>query len=267
LALYTTLASLSQTAASNVADGAVDAPSTIDQQTNLLASFIAQLRDGSGFTGIGQGRLIGLRVFTTSGTYTPTTGTTSIVVEVQGGGGAGGGAAVTGAAQCAAGSGGAAGGYAMKRITSSFSGVTMTVGAGGVGVAAGTGGSGGTTSFGALVSATGGSGATAGPALSNTATLPIIGARTGGAGSSGDLNITGGLGGYGLYAPSNTQVSGAGANSRFGFGGGPVSGDASGLAATGYGAAGSGGTVNFSNVTGAAGGSGSAGLIVVYEYA
>ena len=50
MALYTTLASLSQTAASNVADGAVDAPSTIDQQTNLLASFIAQLRDGANFT-------------------------------------------------------------------------------------------------------------------------------------------------------------------------------------------------------------------------
>lgn len=44
--LYSTLASLSQTAGSNAADGAVDAPSTIDQQLNLLASFIAQLRDG-----------------------------------------------------------------------------------------------------------------------------------------------------------------------------------------------------------------------------
>lgn len=54
MALYTTLASLSQTAASNAADGSVDAPSTIDQQTNLLASFIAQLRDGNGFaTGLG----------------------------------------------------------------------------------------------------------------------------------------------------------------------------------------------------------------------
>jgi hypothetical protein len=50
MALYSTLASLSQTAASNAADGSVDAPSTIDQQTNLLASFIAQLRDGKGFT-------------------------------------------------------------------------------------------------------------------------------------------------------------------------------------------------------------------------
>ena len=48
--LYSTLASLSQTAASNAADGAVDAPSTIDQQTNLLASFIAQIRDGNGST-------------------------------------------------------------------------------------------------------------------------------------------------------------------------------------------------------------------------
>jgi hypothetical protein len=50
MALYGTLASLSQTAASNAADGSVDAPSTIDQQTNLLASFIAQLRDGNGFS-------------------------------------------------------------------------------------------------------------------------------------------------------------------------------------------------------------------------
>lgn len=59
--LYVSLASLSQTAASNAADGSVDAPSTIDQQTNLLASFIAQLRDGNGFTtgagNVGQCRL------------------------------------------------------------------------------------------------------------------------------------------------------------------------------------------------------------------
>ena len=52
--LLTTLASLSQTPASNAADGSVDAPSTLDNQVNLLASFIAQLRDGNGFaTGAG----------------------------------------------------------------------------------------------------------------------------------------------------------------------------------------------------------------------
>ena len=54
MALFSTLASLSQTAASNAADGSVDAPATIDNQLNLLASFIAQLRDANGFTtGIG----------------------------------------------------------------------------------------------------------------------------------------------------------------------------------------------------------------------
>lgn len=48
--LYTTLAALSQTAASNPPDGTVDAPSTLDDQLRLLGSFVAQLRDGVGFT-------------------------------------------------------------------------------------------------------------------------------------------------------------------------------------------------------------------------
>jgi hypothetical protein len=49
LPLFTTLAALSQTAASNPPDGAVDPPSSIDDQMRLLGAFIAQLRDGSGF--------------------------------------------------------------------------------------------------------------------------------------------------------------------------------------------------------------------------
>lgn len=54
MALLGTLASLSQTAASNAADGSVDPPSTLDQQVNSLASYSAQLRDGNGFaTGVG----------------------------------------------------------------------------------------------------------------------------------------------------------------------------------------------------------------------
>lgn len=48
--LYTDIASLSQTPASNAADGTTDAPSTIDNNMNLLASFIARLRDGVNFT-------------------------------------------------------------------------------------------------------------------------------------------------------------------------------------------------------------------------
>jgi len=50
VALYTTLASLSQTASANAADGTSDPPSTIDNQLNLLASFLAQVRDGNGLT-------------------------------------------------------------------------------------------------------------------------------------------------------------------------------------------------------------------------
>jgi hypothetical protein len=46
MALFTTLAALSQTPGSNAPDGSVDAPSTIDDQMRSLASFIAIERDG-----------------------------------------------------------------------------------------------------------------------------------------------------------------------------------------------------------------------------
>lgn len=47
MALFTTLASLSQTASSNAPDGSTDAPSTIDDNLRLLGSFDALLRDGA----------------------------------------------------------------------------------------------------------------------------------------------------------------------------------------------------------------------------
>ena len=75
MSLYTTLASLSQTAASNVADGSVDAPSTIDQQTNLLASFIAQIRDGN-YTNVPPQTSVSL-IYTS---------TTSVTLQGDGGG-------------------------------------------------------------------------------------------------------------------------------------------------------------------------------------
>ena len=134
MALYTTLASLSQTAGSNAADGTVDAPSTIDNQTNLLASFIAQLRDGVGFTGNGRGRLINVQTISASGTYTPSAGTTSIVVEAVGGGGQGSGSASPAAGQVAVGGGGASGSFTKGIFTSGFTPtVSVTIGAGGAG--------------------------------------------------------------------------------------------------------------------------------------
>lgn len=50
MAVNTTLAGLSQTAASNGPDGSADPPSSLDDAIRYALSFIAQLRDGNGFT-------------------------------------------------------------------------------------------------------------------------------------------------------------------------------------------------------------------------
>ena len=117
-----------------------------------------------------------VKMYATSGTYTFTvpTAITSVRVRVWGGGG--GGASGAGANN----RGGGGGGFAMKTITGLTPGASITVTVGSQGLAntgdsAGT--SGGTSSFGAYVSATGGSGGT----NSNS---------TGGSGSSGDINYT-----------------------------------------------------------------------------
>ncbi|WP_325177643.1 hypothetical protein [Pantoea sp. 1B4] len=88
----------------------------------------------SGLTALTPGRLLNMQLFTASGTYTPTPGTKSIVVEVQGAGGGGGGIGGAGTNTVAVGNGGAGGGYAKSRLTSGFSGgIFITVGTGGPG--------------------------------------------------------------------------------------------------------------------------------------
>ena len=137
------------------------------------------------------GRLLGVQYFTSPGTstYTPTQGTNSVVAEVWGAGGSGGradGSTIGGA--------GAAGGYARERITTGFSGVTVTVGAGGPAQSSAntSGTNGGSSSFGALCSATGGG---AGPASANAFSGGSRGSiALGGSGTGGDLNLTGGNG-------------------------------------------------------------------------
>jgi hypothetical protein len=202
------------------------------------------------------GALLNIQYFTTAGTatYTPTSGTNFVVVEVIGGGGGGGGSTNSGTAA----SGGGAGGYARKKILTAFSGVTVTVGAGGTG---GTGsipttaGTGGTSSFGALVSATGGVGGICNGSGVN--------GGNGGSGSSGDLNLTGGGGGGSVFLSPNNYVSGYGGNTIFGGGGKGLSTVLNGIAGasnTGGGASGAFGTAT----GGQAGGSG---IVIVYEYA
>ena len=121
--------------------------------------------------GIGPGRLLGVKVFTTSGIYTPTPGTASVIVELLGGGGAGGGIP-TAAGAGTAGGGGGGGGYGRKRITSGFNGVTVTIGSGGTGVLNNVGGNGATSSFGALMTALGGTGGGVGSTTTSSA-IPV----------------------------------------------------------------------------------------------
>jgi hypothetical protein len=217
-----------------------------------------------------RGSLIGVQVFSTPGTatYTPTAGTNSVVAEVIGGGGGGGGCAATSGTQASGGSGGGAGGYACKRITSSFSGVTVTVGAKGSGGSAGAnnGTGGGTSSFGALASATGGSGGQGSAAFTPPSTG--IGETAGGTGSSGDINAQGMTGRHGYGLSTTAAIGGSGGSSLYGGGaqGLVTSGSSAGFGApTGYGNGG-GGAANAASQTAKAGGDGNAGIVIVWEY-
>lgn len=183
----------------------------------------------------GKGGLIGIQYFTSSGTYTATAGTNRVLVEVVGGGadGYGGGN----------GSGGGGGGGSRKLITSGFSGTTVTVGS--------RGSSGGTSSFGAHCSATGGAAATATAASSY-----------GGAGSGGDLNINGGRGEGFRMQSGASSIGGFGGDGAFGYGvGGAPTTSGSGQNGQGYGAGGAGSTGS------GAASQGTDGIVIVYEYA
>jgi hypothetical protein len=196
------------------------------------------------------------QVFTSSGTYTPTTNMKYCIVEVVGGGGGSGGIAATGATTVAATSGGGAGGYARKVFSAATIGVsqTVTIGAGGAAGSAGNnaGSNGGTTTFGALMSATGGAGTTGGAAVTATSNFGGIGGA-GGVGSGGDVNTDGGLGisQFAFYTATTGAVwlNGTGGNIYFG---------------TTYGAGGE-GSANTNQIA-QSGNAGDAGIVIITEF-
>lgn len=86
---------------------------------------------GIGWINYSSGRLLNVQTFLSSGTYTPTPGAKSVVVEMVGGGGGSDAAPATGAGQVSIVSGGGAGSYAKGRFSINFTSISIVVGAGG----------------------------------------------------------------------------------------------------------------------------------------
>jgi len=185
----------------------------------------------------------GIQTFTTSGNFIVPAGVSQLEVEVWGGGSG----SYASTAATAAG-GGSGGGYARMRITGLITGQSIPVhvgiaGTGGTtaGIVPGTGGS---SSFGTYVSATGG-----GLNYLDSFSTPQNGAYPPGTGVGGDINLTGSMG-----QDANNGKGGIGGGAPFG---GFVASGSFGLPGTfpGGGASGAGnpGSIPFNGAAGAPG--------------
>ena len=184
--------------------------------------------------------------YATAGTFTYTVpdGVHWLDVEVWGAGG--GGAWADGITGYAAGGGG---GYARKlcAVTPGQQ-VTVTVGAGGNGGSSGSGSDGGSSSFGAFCSATGGKGGVSQGGNQST------NGGDGGSGSGGDINLTGGKGmGNAQSAGGDAPLGGAGG--VFSYNGTTFS------SGPGQAPGGGGSSIQYSSGAGRPGGAGGAGEV------
>lgn len=208
-----------------------------------------------------------VQTFTGNGTYTPTTGMKYCIIECLGGGGGGGGIA-GGAATITSGGGGGAGSYSRKVSTAAAIGAsqTVTIGGGGNGGTAGAnnGSAGVDTSVGAICIGKGGSGG-GGASSGNSGAGGL-----GGVAGTGDFIPTGqpGFTSLNSAAAGVFGLGGAGGSSLWGGGGRAPTGitaSTAGNNATLYGSGGS-GAGGQASATNAAGGNGSAGVVVITEY-
>ncbi|WP_409364672.1 phage tail protein, partial [Escherichia coli] len=217
--------------------------------------------------GDGSGRLINCQVFKSSGKYTPTKGTRFIIVEIVGGGGAGGGCQVGYPNNAACGGGGMSGEYVKARVDNPTV-TTVTIGYGGTGASASVGAPGGTTSFGNTIIAKGGLG---GNVLAEGTAPGVVGPY--GAyiepGFTG-ANIIGSGSGYnspGVRYSGSLAMGGPGGDSILGAGAGSQAIVGEGINANGHGGGGGGACVYGGATQQRAGGSGMAGIAIIWEYA
>lgn len=210
------------------------------------------LGDTSGYVG----RWVNTRVFTSSGTYTPTPGTKRIRVTITGGGGGGGGCKAISSNETFFGAGGGAGGTVITILTPTQNSYPVTIGAGGAGgVSATNGTSGGNSVFASLIAPGGAGGGKVG--VTNTD------GGNGGVPSTGDIRITGGDGGDGQSV--NISVSGEGGTSY--WGGGGRAGAGGGVSGKAYGSGGGGAYDAGYSGTSMTGGKGADGVCIIEEFA
>ena len=197
-----------------------------------------------------QGGLISVTSYATAGTYTWTkpSGCTTVLVRLVGGGGG----------ACGYCESGGAGGYSEKVIdVTAVSTVSVTVGGGGA--SAGyyqACANGGTSSFGAYCSATGGYGANQ---------ISSHSGGTGGIGSGGDINLLGGTG-TGHANSSGHAPVGLGGTSYFGTSGAINRATTSNKLYNGAPGAGGPGARTDDGSGGAGIANGETGLVIVYAY-
>lgn len=208
--------------------------------------------------------------FTTTGTYTPTTGARALHVRGCGAGGGGGGASGVASSSGAAAGGGAGGLGDFWLFATSFTGGTATIPTGGAAGAAGANSGTGGSSATAVISATtytfGGGGGGGG---SSAFTMLGISSLGGTAGTTSGLPAgamsSSSPGAVGTILSAAVAVSGGGGYSPLGTAGASrTSGSSAGNGAIGFCAGGGGGVTN--GATGQAGGAGAAGIIIIEEY-
>jgi hypothetical protein len=207
-----------------------------------------------------------VQIFTASGTFTVPPNVYKIKSTAVGGGGGGGGSSNTGSGSISTAPGGASGtaGWGLYAVTPGAT-YPVTIGPGGSGgIANGSNGSaGGTSSFGSLISAPGGSGSFTSPSFPGA---QVQAAVWGAAICTGGIINGGSRSGQASAGNSSGNVfGGGGGDGPFGGGGGQSIGSGNSVAgnpAVSWGSGG-GGACCGSSETGQGGGDGSGGIVIV----
>lgn len=254
--------------------------STTPIASTTLADILCVTNDGqvqiNGGSNIAHGELINVQRITATGayTYTPTSGTNSVVIELQGAGGGGGAVSSPGGSSVELPAGGGGGCWIRVRLTANFSGGTGSVGAHGAGGSAGLnpGANGGNTTFvttaGSPVTYTAGGGA-GGAAFAAGGSPNVGGGAAGGTCTNGDDQQPGGASSFTTSMSTAFNIGSSGGLSRYSngttqsFAGAGTS--SAGITGSGKGGGGS-GAVAEGGGGAKAGGDGTDGEVIIWEY-